>query len=128
MTELDCMLDYSLVPADAVCSWNSVNSWDISWSSLYINDIQHISSENIIITIPSEISWDYTWDDTNFELTISWYNVDPEYIEWVINSQNALPTKDDLNNIVSYLIPLFVPWLIIILFIYFVFKLIKKVF
>ena len=40
-------VDYSLVPADAVCSWNSVNSWDVSWSSLYINDIQHLSSENI---------------------------------------------------------------------------------
>ena len=128
MTELECMLDYSLVPYDSVCSWNTVDSWDVSWSSLYINEIQHLSSENINITIPSEISWDYTGDENNFELVINWYNVNTEYIEWIIENQNALPNSEDFNNIITYLLPLFVPWLVLILFIYFVFRLIKKVF
>ena len=128
MTELECMMDYSLVPYDSVCSWNSVDSWDVSWSSLYINDIQHLSSENINITIPSEISWDYTGDENNFELVISWYNVDSDYIAWIIENQNAVPSSEDFNNIITYLLPTFVPWLVFILFIYFVFRLIKKVF
>lgn len=127
MTELECMMDYSLVPYDSLCSWNTVDTWDISWSSLYINEIQHLSSENINITIPSEISRDYTGDENNFELVINWYNVNTEYIEWIIENQNAVPSTEDFNNIITYLLPLFVPWLVLILFIYFVFRLIKKV-
>lgn len=128
MTELECMMDYSLVPYDSLCSWNTLDSWDVSWSSLYINDIQYFSSENINITIPNEISWDYTGDENNFSIFISGYNVDTDYIAWIIENQNTLPNNVDFNNIITYLLPLFVPWLVLILFVYFVFRLVKKVF
>lgn len=113
------------------CS-NSSNTWSCeswsNWSALYINDIQHLWKPNIFITIPEEINWTYTseWDD--FDLNVSWYNVDTEYIENVIDIQNTKPSQDDFNKIISEVIPLFVPWLFIILFIYFVFRLVKKVF
>ena len=107
-------------------SW-SCESWS-NWSALYINDIQHLWKPNIFITIPEEINWSYTseWDD--FDLNVSWYNVDTEYIEWVIDIQNTKPSQDDFNRIISEVIPLFVPWLFIVLFIYFVFRFVKKVF
>ena len=128
MTELECMTDYSLVPVDSiVCSSGDNTTWT-QWSSLYINEIQHLSSENIIITIPEEFSWDYTGDEENFVLTISWYNVDTDYIAWIIQNQTITPNNADLNNIISWIVPLFVPWLIVILFIYFVFKFVKKIF
>lgn len=128
MSELECMTNYSLVPVDSETYTVSDSTWDISWSSLYINEIQHLSSENINITIPEEISWDYTGDEENFELVINGYNVDSEYIEWIINTQKEIPNEIDFNNTVSVLLPLFVPGLVLILFIYFVFRLLKKIF
>lgn len=95
-----------------------VSSGGVSWSSLFINDIQHIGAPTINISIPNEIQWDYLNENDEFNLTVDWYNVDSDYIEWVINIQNSKPTKEDFNNIITWLIPLFVPWLVIILFIY----------
>ena len=127
MSELECMTDYALVPVDSVCSWSVVDSWDISWSSLYINDIQHLSSENIVITIPEEISWDYTWDESNFVLSIEWYNVDAEYIQSIIDTQNYQPTSEDFTNVfLSF--KEYGGLLVSCLFIIFVFYLIKKAF
>lgn len=107
----------------------SNNSW-VSWSSLFINDIQHLGAWIIDITIPEEISWDYNNDTENdtFDLIVSWYNVDTAYIEWVINTQKTLPNEQDFNNIITWLIPLLIPWFVIILFLYFVFRFIKKIF
>lgn len=107
-------------------SW-SCESWS-NWSALYVNNIQHLWKPIVNITIPEEIAWGYvsTWD--LFDLTVSGYNVDTEYIEWVIDIQNTKPTQDDFNRIISEVIPLFVPWLFIVLFIYFVFRFVKKVF
>lgn len=102
-------------------------TWN-NWSALYINDIQHNSAGTINITIPEEISRDYTNENDLFELNVEWYNVDTEYIEWIINNQNWKPNVDNFNQLISWLIPLFIPWLVIILFIYFVFKLLKKIF
>lgn len=141
-SSLDCQIEYNLIPISSVdqnycvsnwlcpssnCSWN-VNTWDIQWSALYINQIQHVSAPVINIDIPEEISRDYESDDEEFNLTIWGYNVDTEYIEWVINLQNSKPNQVDLNYIIQVIIPLFVPWLVVILFIYFVFRFIKKIF
>lgn len=107
------------------CTW-SIESWN--WSALFINDIQHVSAPLINITIPEEFDRNYTWNDEEFDLSISWYNVDTEYIDWLIRTQTTLPNSTDFNNTVSWLIPLFVPWLVIILLIYFIFRFIKKIF
>ena len=129
MNELECMTNYSLVPIDSVvCSSGSDWSTWTQWSALYVNEIQHNSAWIVNITIPEEFNWDYTWNDEQFDLVISWYNVDTDYIAWIIENQTTLPNDIDFNNIVSVLLPLFVPWVVIILFIYVVFKLLKKVF
>lgn len=103
-----------------------VASW--SRSELKINDIVHQSAPFINITIPYEYTWDYTVDENEFDLVVSWYNVDYEYIDWIIRTQQSKPNQTDFNNIVSGLIPLLIPWLVIILFLYFVFRFIKKIF
>ena len=128
MTELECMTNYSLVPVDSVVVSQESLSWDTQWSALYINEIQHNSAWVINITIPEELSWDYTWNDESFDLWISWYNVDTDYIAWIIENQNTLPNSIDLTNTITNLLPAFVPWLVIVLFLYFVFRFIKKVF
>ena len=128
MNELECMTNYSLVPVDSVVVSQESLSWDTQWSALYINEIQHNSAWIINITIPEELSWDYTWNDESFDLWISWYNVDTDYIAWIIENQNTLPNSIDLTNTITNLLPAFLPWLVIVLFLYFVFRFIKKVF
>ena len=118
----------SSVPVCTGDSWNDL-SW-INWSLLYINDIQHIGAWIINITIPEEINRDYlyTWNGDQFDLNVSGYNVDSAYIDWIIRNQKTLPNNVDFNNIVSVLIPKLIPWLVIILFLLFVFRFIKKIF
>ena len=111
------------------CAYTWVeSSWD--WSALYINDIQHIGAWIINVTIPTEIEWDYiyTWNWDQFDLNVKWYNVDSDYIEGIINTQNSKPNKVDFNNTISGLLPIFVPGLVIILLLYFIFRFIKKIF
>ena len=139
-TSQECQLEYNLIPVENVdstyceindlCwSWNNSEiTWDVNWSSLYINENQYQSAWIINITIPEDFDWDYSNDEEEFNLDVVGYNVDTEYIENIINKQTSLPNNTDFNNIITWLIPLFVPWLVIILFIYFVFRFIKKLF
>lgn len=136
-TILDCELAYSLVPTSeidnnyCVYNWLCSLSWDSytwNWSALYINEIQHLSDSNININIPEEIDWDYEYTESWMNINISWYNVDYDKITNIINTQNYKPTTEDFNYIISSVIPLFVPWLVIILFLYWIFKFIKKIF
>lgn len=110
------------------CMNNWWISWDVQWSSLFINDDQVLWNKNIFINIPFDYEYSYTNEWEDFELDIVWLNYDEDYIAWIITTQNSKPSKSDLNYIISSLLPLFVPWLVIILFIYFVFKFIKKAF
>ena len=127
MTELECMTDYSLVPVDSVCSWG-VDSWDnISRSALFIDDIQHESAPVINITIPEEIDWDYTWNDEEFNIWINWYNVDTEYIDSIIRTQNYKPTSEDFTNLVWTLAP-YSKILIFCVFLFIIWAWIKKPF
>ena len=141
MTSLECQTQYSLIPISSVdssyCQSNNlcpscpvcpeVSSW---FSNVYINDIFHPSAFNIIINIPEEIDWDYAYTGswTNLNIDVVWYNVDYTYINDIVDTQNYKPSWEDLTNIVSSVLPLFVPGLVIILLIYFIFRFIKKIF
>ena len=137
-TSLQCQTNYSLIPVSSVDSNYCTNNnlcpvcpvWSGGVSSLYINDILHIGSPFIYMTIPQELSWDYEYTQwwTNMNIDIEWYNVDYEYMDWVVDIQNYKPNSEDLTSLVSSVLPLFVPWLVIILFLYFIFRFIKKVF
>lgn len=109
-----------------------IDTWDTEnqWSALYINDIQHIGAWLINLTIPEEFERDYiyTWNWEELDIDVKWYNVDTAYIDWLITTQRTLPNNTDFNNTISWLLPLFVPWIVIIFFLYFIFRFIKKVF
>lgn len=109
-----------------ICTWDIIWEWD--WSALFINWIQHVWAPLINITIPEEYNRNYTWTEEVFDLSVDWYNVDYEYIDNIINTQNSKPNSNDLTIIISQLIPLFVPWLCIILLLYFIYIFIKKIF
>ena len=104
--------------------------WICTWwlSTLYINDIRHQSMPFIYVNIPEEFNWDYSTWINDFTIDVEWYNTDSNYIAWIIDTQKNKPSQSDFNNIITEIIPLFVPWLVIILFIYFVFRFLKKIF
>lgn len=135
-TSSECQLEYWLMPIENcnsefcelnnLCSsWNLDLSWN--WSALYINDIQHLSAPLIDITIPEEFNWSYTWNDELFELSISWYNVDTAYIDWIIRTQNYKPTSEDFTKLISLFVP-YSKYLIFLLFIFIIWVWIKKSF
>lgn len=107
-------------------AWNY--SW-LNWSSLYINNIQHLWWPSIYLDIPEEINRDYQYSSNDdMFIDIEGYNVNYDSISGAIAIQNYKPDSSDLNKIITELIPLFIPWLVIILFLYFVFRFIKKIF
>lgn len=102
------------------------NTWDLQWSALFINNIQHVGAPLINISIPEEIEWDYSWSSSQFDLDIVWYNVDTEYVEWIIDVQNYVPTSSDFTRIFwlfGNYAWLLVSCLFIIIFFYFIKKL-----
>lgn len=102
-------------------------SWDISWSSLFINDIQHIWWPSIYIWIPEEIQRDYTYVDDDMYITVDWYNVDNEYIADVIQKTKITPTSEDLSYMIQWL-QVYIPYLFIGLIMIFTIALIKRFF
>jgi len=120
-----CEVEFWLIsPSDCP---NSSWTGDIMWSSFWVNNFQVMWGRNIYLYIPDWLDWDYTYFDENLQIEVEneW---DSEYIEWIIENQTTLPNKTDLNNIISGVLPLFIPGLVIILFIYFIFRFIKKIF
>lgn len=107
--------------------WSSSCSWDIQWSSLYINNIQHLWASSIFVNIPEEISWSYTNENDEFDLDIEWYNLDIEYIDSIIRTQNYKPTSEDFTELVKMLAP-YSKILIFCLFMFIIWAWIKKPF
>lgn len=125
ITSWYCEVQFWLIsPSDCP---NSSWSGDIMWSSFWVNNFQVMWGRNIYLYIPDWLNWDYTYVDENLQIEVEneW---DSEYIEWVIDNQTTLPNKTDLNNIITGVLPLFIPGLVIILFLYFIFRFIKKIF
>lgn len=96
-------------------------------SRVIINWIDHDTASTIDITIPSEFSRDYTWTWDTIQISISWYNVDDEYIQNVIAQTKAWATAEDFETLINGT-QVFIPYLFIWLIIAFAVMLIKKFF
>lgn len=137
-SSLECQSEYSLIPISSVDSnycttnWFCFSSWDcwtwsINWSSLFINDIQHLWKPIISIDIPEEINWDYTSTDTEFNVEVIGYNVDYEKMNQTLSIQKYNPTSEDFTQVVWILAP-YMKIFLFILFIFIVIKRLKKPF
>lgn len=140
LSEENCRIQFWLIPydeLDTICvSWWFCSSggadcpvwtWDWNWSALYINNIQHLSAPIINVDIPEEFDWDYSNEDWQFNLDIYWYNVDTDYIDWIIRTQNYKPTSEDFTSLVQMLAP-YSKYLIFLLFVVFVWAGVKNIF
>lgn len=139
MTSLDCQNEYNLIPISSVdqnycetnnlCpSWDwSCEEWDWNWSALYINNIQHQSAPLINVDIPDYIYWDYSSDEDEFNLYVG-SGYDQDYIDNVIAINSYQPTSQDFTDVFVSGLTLVMPYIVIVLFIIFIRKLIKRIF
>lgn len=108
-------------------SWQNL-SWE-NWSALYINDIQYDSSSIIDITIPDEFDWYYTWSiESGFFVVVKGLNGDSDYIQSIIDINSYRPTSEEFTDTFVSGLSLLMPYFVIILFVVFLRKLIKKIF
>ena len=115
-------IDYSVIPE---CD-SDFGSGE-NWSAIFLNDLQFPWKPLINISIPDYIMWDYTWTDDAFELYVgSGYDV--EYIESIIGINSYRPTSEDFTDVFVSGLTLIMPYIVIVLFIVFVRKLIKRIF
>lgn len=140
-TSEECQQEYSLMPISSCDSeycqlnelcwtWSSW-SWDLQWSSLFINWIQHVWWSIIDVTIPSEIqrNYIYTWEnEETFKLDIEGLNGDPDYIQWIIDVNSYRPTSEDFTNTFVWGLTLIFPYIIITAIVLFIWRFIRKIF
>lgn len=137
-TSEECQQEYSLMPISSCdsefCNMNNLcgtSSWDVTWdwnwSALYINDIQFPWKAFIDVTIPDYITWDYSSDETWFNLYVgSGYDVD--YINSIVDINSYRPDSSDFTWIFVSGLTLVFPYIILALFIAFMRKLLKRIF
>lgn len=111
------------------CLQNWWSSWsgNIQWSSLFINNNQVLWNKNVYFNIPELYQYSYNNEWENAEIEVVWIVQDEEYLLWVINKLNYIPTTEDLSNVFSNL-GLFGSLLVVCLFVILVFYMIKKIF
>ena len=107
-------------------SWTDF-SWDLVFSNLYINSILHPWKSNIFVEIPDYITWDYSTDTWSFNLYVwSWYDVD--YINSIIDINSYRPDSKDFTDIFVWGLTLITPYIVICLFFFLVWKLLRRIF
>lgn len=142
LSSLQCQEEYNLIPVENVdqnyCEINNLcpNSWSwenidcpSSWfSRLSINWIDQDQSLLYQVNIPDYLNYDYVrYSDQISDLNIEWYNEDQDYIQWIIDTQNYKPTSEDFTNVFMNIIP-YMKIIIFVLFLFLVWKMIRKVF
>lgn len=139
-TSLECQQEYSLIPVSSVdqnyCVSNNLcpaseggecSSWDVSWSALYINNVQHLWGAIIRVDIPEEISRDYEQWTGEFDLDVVWYNVNYEAIQDKIDLQNYKPSQEDFNNVI-WVLAKYMPLIVILIWFVVIVAIIKNSF
>lgn len=143
-TQLKCENDYNLVPESSINSeycedrFNLIDpencpaswwTWDIQWSSFFVNSRQIQGAWNIYLWLPDFLDWWYTYIDNWQTLEIDVENVwDENYINTILSTQTYHPSSDEFAVSFVWYLTLLMPYIIITLFIVFVWKLIRRIF
>lgn len=128
ITQNYCEVEFGLItPENCPSYWSWEWTWEIMWSSFYVNDEQILGGANIYLTIPDYLKWDYTYVDQDLEIDVE-NEGDEEYIQGIIDINSYRPTSEDFTDIFVSGLTLVMPYIVIILFIVFVWKLIKRIF
>lgn len=142
-TSLECQLEYNLIPIESVtenyCTSNfnlispsdcpvSWWTWDINWSSVWINNQQVVWSPNIFLNIYDKLDWSQTYVNQDMYIDVNGPEGDEEYINWIIGINTYRPTSEDFTTVFVSGLTLLFPYIVITLFVLFIRKLIRKIF
>lgn len=122
-----CQVEFWLI--DPVNCPASGGTGDVNWSSFFVNNFQVQGARNIYLFMPDFLNWDYTYIDNWNTLNIEVENQgDEDYIQSVIDINSYRPTSEDFTGVFVSGLTLVMPYIVIVLFIIFVRKMIKKIF
>lgn len=141
LTSLECQTEYNLIPiSEVTANYCALNFWMIdpqecpinqwTWaivrSNLMINDIPYAQNQNINVFIPDFLAWNIAFNDFNTVIEVEWYNADEEYIQNVINQEKLTPTNKDIEEMITWFMTNYFPYLALaIVFLYLARKIYK---
>lgn len=126
VTENYCTSNFNLIsPSDCPVSWWT---WDINWSSVWINNQQVVWSPNIFLNIYDKLDWSQTYVNQDMYIDVNGPEGDEEYINWIIGINTYRPTSEDFTTVFVSGLSLLFPYIVITLFVLFIRKLIRKIF
>ena len=141
LTSIQCQTEYNLIPVEEITAnycklnFNLIDpmecplnqwTWTIVRSNLMINDIPYAQNQNINVFIPDFLAWNIAFNDFNTTIEVEWYNADEEYIENVINQEKLTPTNKDIEDMLTWFMTNYFPYLALaIVFLYLARKIFK---
>lgn len=142
-TSLECQNEYNLIPIENVtkeyceinhnlispescpiCEW----SGSINWSALYINNEQVSSASRINVNIDDWIDYNLNYVEDSATINVTGPEWDQEYIQWIIDTNSYQPSTEDFKNVFVWWLTLILPYLVVVLFVVFIWKFIRKIF
>lgn len=125
VTQNYCEVRYDLItPGDCPS-----NGWsgEVLWSSFWVNERQIMWWKNIYLYLPDFLDWSYTYVDENLQVDVEneW---DAEYIQSIIDINSYRPSSSDFTDTFISWLTLVFPYIVIVLFIVFIRKMIKRIF
>ena len=144
-SSLQCQTEYSLIPVSSVtenyCTANfdlispsscPISEWSggTSRSALYLNNVQYAGASNIYVNFNDYLDWSTTYIDSwsSFVLDIDGYVADTWYMADILTIQEYHPSSEDFTSAFVGGLTLWLPYVIVALFVLFVRKLIKRIF
>ena len=132
LTSLQCQSEYDLIPVSDVdenyCLLNELCPVNWDFSRFVINWEDQLPSLLYEVSIPDYITYDYNhYSNQISRFIVNWYNEDTDYIQWIIDTQNYTPNSEDFTNVFMNIIP-YMKIIVFVLFLLFVYKMIKKLF
>ena len=144
-TSLECQTEYNLIPVESVtanyCTSNfdlispsdcpiSSWTWDTQRSALYLNNVQYAGASNIYLNISDFLDYSIAYIDSgsSFVLDVDWYVADTWYLNDILTVQEYHPNSEDFTTAFVSVLTLWLPYVVVALFVLLVRKLVKKIF
>lgn len=143
-TQAQCESEYSLIPESSINSeycedrFNLIYpencpsswwTWDVNWSSFFVNSHQVQGAANVYLRLPEFLNWDYIYIDSWTTLEVNVENMwDEDYLNNILEVQTYHPSSEDFTQSFTWNLTLLMPYIIICLFVLFIWRLIRWIF
>ena len=97
---------------------------------MYLNNVQYAGASNIFLNISDILDYSTTYTDSgsSFVLDVDWYVADTWYLNDILTVQEYHPNSEDFTTAFVSVLTLWLPYVIVALFVLLIWKLIRKIF